>query len=603
MFLEFGGGTLHNMSYQLAMDFTLPISGVVLISPGYCFRRAGIVQKAVIEKIGSTEIHNIEQMIALLSETKCGAILPVKFFYLSEKNAKHVVLVEADFKWFLFQRWDRDIHGIWKISSLSYPKESHQLTGISTTIPQVSNPLSAKFAPSFVMVRFATPYQLNGLTVGSFVGTGVILDSLRGIVLVDKCTVPYSLGDITVIIAGSIEIRGSVLIEHPLHGFTLIRYDPEQLGTTPLKAIEFSDTPLQVGDHCSFVGLNGAGNIITFSSDVTQIEPIRIPVAPRYRETNMMRIYLGNDVRNIGGVLCGVDGKVQALWLIFAVGKADETKEASIGISIDTVVDCLTRVQSCLDEGKEFSVQSLELELFPVPIFQARHHGLSPEWADKLQEHDNNRQVLQILRSVAGSPASKVFQEGDLLLALNRQVISRFREVEMISQDLEEVNVTIWRNNSEISFDVKTVQLTGCVLKWLLLWSGAFIQESFRDLMLLKQKIPSGVYIGRFFCGSPAESYNLKAKIWITEVNGKKTPNLKSFLEAIQEHPVSSFIRLKTVDFANKKNLITLLPNTAYWPTVLFTSHANSWSSQVVQRSDFITNNPNAETEPPTDIL
>jgi pro-apoptotic serine protease NMA111 len=291
-FIEFGGGAFHNTSYQLAVNYSIPISGVVLAIPGYCFRRAGITSQAMIEKIGTTPITDLDTFQSVISSSKCGSFLTVKYYYLSEKNSKHVGLVQVDFKWFLFQRWHRDIEGIWRIRSLAHCKEKFQLVGNSTTIPQLSNSLASSFGSSLVMVKFATPYQLSGLSSSSFLGAGIILDSQRGIILVDKCTVPYSLGDITVIIAGSIEIQASVIIEHPLHSFTLIRYDPEQLGNTPLKAIEISEIPLQVGDHCSFVGLNHAGNIITFSSDVTQIEPIRIPPAPRFRETNMLGIYL-----------------------------------------------------------------------------------------------------------------------------------------------------------------------------------------------------------------------------------------------------------------------------------------------------------------------
>ena len=81
-----------------------------------------------------------------------------------------------------------------------------------------------------------------------------------------------------------------------------------------------------------------------------------------------------------------------------------------------------------------------------------------------LQEHDSKRQVLQIKRTVATSPASKLFIEGNILLAICGEIVSRFREVEKkITESLESVTVIIWRDGVEHTIQVETVVHLGRV--------------------------------------------------------------------------------------------------------------------------------------------
>ena len=65
-------------------------------------------------------------------------------------------------------------------------------------------------APSLVVVTFDLPYTVSGVADRHYYGTGLIVDTERGLVVVDRNTVPVAIGDVTVTFAGSLEVRAKV---------------------------------------------------------------------------------------------------------------------------------------------------------------------------------------------------------------------------------------------------------------------------------------------------------------------------------------------------------------------------------------------------------
>ena len=62
------------------------------------------------------------------------------------------------------------------------------------------------------------------------------------------------------------------------------------------------------------------------------------------------------------------------------------------------------------------------------------------------EQHDpDRRQVLKILRLVAGAPAAVQLKAGDLLLSIDGQTVNTYRQVEKLSQS-SQVELTVWRD-------------------------------------------------------------------------------------------------------------------------------------------------------------
>ncbi len=79
--------------------------------------------------------------------------------------------------------------------------------------------------------------------------SGVVVDAARGLVVVDRNTVPVAVGDVLVTVAASIEIPAKIVFLHPIHNFAVIQYNVEAIGDTPMRSAALSSSPVAVRVH------------------------------------------------------------------------------------------------------------------------------------------------------------------------------------------------------------------------------------------------------------------------------------------------------------------------------------------------------------------
>ena len=111
-----------------------------------------------------------------------------------------------------------------------------------------------RVTPSLVRVLFDIPYQIDGVAGLKYIGAGVVVDAKRGLVLVDRNTVPVALGDVRVEFACTVEVAATARFLHPTHNFAVVEYDPAAIDGDCVASAELSASPLEVGEECTFVG-------------------------------------------------------------------------------------------------------------------------------------------------------------------------------------------------------------------------------------------------------------------------------------------------------------------------------------------------------------
>jgi len=572
-FLQFGDAIVNNLSYQQARHYNREVSGVYVANPGYLLSKSAIPRGAVITEFGGEPIGNIDDLAKALDELADGSRAQVRFVTMDSPQNSAVRAFEMDRVWFPVMRCARDdITGVWPCEELGAGPDREPPQVGSTKLTKYDDPRVAAIAASLVVVTFDLPYTVSGVADRHYYGTGLIVDKKRGLVLVDRNTVPVAIGDVTVTFAGSLEVDATVEQLHPLHNLAIVSYDPKSIGDTPVREAKFNTAPLQSGDDVLVVGIKGDHQLVHQESTVSAVGPLLLPLSRtlRFRDSNIEGINLVNPM-DVDGVLVDKRGRVAALWSSFAVQSGGESAQFNRGIGADLVTDFVDVVRN------DRTYYSLEAEFGYAPLFAARNLGVDEEWIAKLEENNPvYRRALSVTRLVAGTPAAKQLKNGDFVLAIDGKVVTSFRDVEKAVQK-PSVTVTVWRNDEAKDIAVETVVLDGDGIDRAISWAGALLQDPHRAMAAQRGIEPDGVYIAFFSYGSPATRYGLWAGRRLVEVDEMPTPNLQAFVDAIAGKEDQESVRLKTVTWNGAVEVITLKLDNQYWPAYEIRRTENGW--------------------------
>ena len=573
-YIEFGDAIVNKLSYQQARHYNRAVRGVYVANPGYLLSKAAIPRGAVITEMDGKQIDDLEDFEASLAELADGERALVRFVTMENPRNPIVRLLEMNRVWFPARRCSRDdTAGYWPCRELADGPPPKPPESGSTRLTRYSDPIVREIAPSLVVVTFDLPYTLSGVADRHYYGTGLIVDKQRGYVLVDRNTVPIAIGDVTITFAGSLEVRGKIEQLHPLHNFAIVSYDPASIGDTPVREATFNTTPLNPGDDVWVVGIKADHQLIHQESSVSSVDPLRLPLSRtlRFRDTNIEGITLVNAPTDVDGVLVDSKGRVAATWSSFVLQSGTDLTQINRGVGSDVVKQFVETVR----EGRPF--YSLEAEFVYAPLFAARKMGVDESWVKRLEDKDPlRRRALSITRIVAGTPAAELLQNGDVILAIDGEVVTSYRELENAVQK-PEVTVTLWRVDQVHEINIKTAALDGRGIDRAISWAGALLQDPHRAMAAQRGVEPEGVYVAYFSYGSPATRYGLWAGRRVMEVNETPTPDLQSFIDAVEGLQHRESVRLKTLTWNGTAEVITLKLDIRYWPAYEIRRRDDGW--------------------------
>src|ERR1700694_5350274 len=327
-YIEFGEAVVHTLSYQQARHFNVPIKGVYIANPGYVFGSAGIPRAALISSFNGKKVDNLTDFAAALADLADGARALVRYVTLEDPRGTQLKVI----------RMDRG------------------------SVP--ARPCIDRLAPSLVMVNFDMPSSVSGVTEKNYHGTGVIVDAERGLVAIDRNTVPIAMGDVRITFAGTVEGPGKVVFVHPLHNLAVVAYDPKAIGTTPVRAATLLTKPLSAGDDVWVVGQRADSKILSQKTQISSVDVVSFPLSRtlRFRDSNLEVVSLINPPGDYDGVLADEKGNVLALWSSFAFESQREPEQVNRGMPAELVSEMIGVVADGRPlysfEG-EFNVQSL----------------------------------------------------------------------------------------------------------------------------------------------------------------------------------------------------------------------------------------------------
>ncbi|PPS11100.1 hypothetical protein GOBAR_AA09549 [Gossypium barbadense] len=447
-----------------------------------------------------------------------------------------------------------------------------------------------------------------------------------------------------------------VVFLHPVHNYALVAYDPSTLGPVGASVVRAAEllpgrfyilqllcglvighiitvyvSPMQPepalrrGDSVYLVGLSRSLQATSRKSVVTNpCAALNIASAdcPRYRATNMEVIELDTDFGStFSGVLTDEHGRVRAIWGSFSTQlkfgcNTSEDHQFVRGIPAYAISQVLDKIIAgangppLLINGVKRPmplVRILEVEFYPTLLSKARSFGLSDDWIQALVKKDPvRRQVLRVKGCLAGSKAENLLEQGDMVLAVNKEPVTCFRDIENACQALDNgdnsgnLNMTIFRQGREIDLLVGTDVRDGNGTARVINWCGCIVQDphpAVRALGYLPEE-GHGVYVARWCHGSPVHRYGLYALQWIVEINGKPTPDLDAFVNVTKVTLVASFsfvelehgefVRVRTVHLNGKPRVLTLKQDLHYWPTweLRFDPEIAIWHRRMIKTLD-----------------
>jgi S1-C subfamily serine protease len=406
----------------------------------------------------------------------------------------------------------------------------------------------------------------------------LIVDKERGYVVVDRNTVPVAIGDVTVTFAGSLEVKAKVEQLHPLHNLAIVSYDPASIGDTPVKEAIFNPETVSAGDQLWVVGIKGDHQLVHQESVVSNVEPLMLPLSRtlRFRDSNIEGIDLVNAPTDVDGVLVDKRGRVAAMWSSFSIQSGGDGAQINRGVGADLVMEFVDIVRN----GKPF--YSLEAEFVYAPLFAARNMGVEEEWIARLEQNNPvHRRALSVTRIVAGTPTAKLLQNGDMVLAVDGNVVTSFRALEKAVQK-PEVVVTVWRAGEALEIKTETTVLDGRGIDRAVSWAGALLQDPHRAMAAQRGVDQKGVYVAFFSYGSPATRYGLWAGRRVVEVDETPTPDLQTFVETVSGKQDQTSVRLKTVTWNEAVEVITLKLDNQYWPAYEIRRTDDGWKRSTI---------------------
>src|SRR5437588_86566 len=296
-YAEFGDAVVNTMSYQQARHFNVPTRGVYIANPGYVFGAAGIPRGALILELEGKKTDTLKDFEAGIAQLANGEHATVRYITIDDPNNTDLRALRMDRLWFPARHCDRDdAKGLWDCQPLPAGSQPKPEPVSSTAFPHFKDPRLNALAPSLALVTFDMPYSVSGITERNYHGTGLVVDAQRGLVVVDRNTVPVAIGDVTITFGGTVQVPGRVVYIHPQHNLAVVAYDPALIGATPVKSAHLAPRELTAGEPVWVVGLGADSQMHARRTEIAGIDPLELPLSRtmRFRDSNLETVQLVN---------------------------------------------------------------------------------------------------------------------------------------------------------------------------------------------------------------------------------------------------------------------------------------------------------------------
>jgi len=618
-FLEIGGATFHDLSYQIARNHNCELgTGVFCAASGFLLWSSWS-RDFLVTSVDGKPTKTLDQFVDVLRALPDRKRIPVMTRPLGKSDG-HVMMVDMDRHFFLaaiFERCDRT--GSWT------RKELEAAPAEEAEEPPATSPASDaeasdeeeddvetialdKIKSALVNVVCRLPYSVYGNTSASnYSGVGLIVTADPvPLVVFDRTAVPTEMLDIRLTVSNK-SFPGKVVY---LGAFTLVTFErkllPEDV-TVPT----WDEVPLKVRDEVKVIGLTSDQLLVTKDSSICSIGMnfnTKQSNPPRHRLINVENINVLESPSCWGGVIVRKPPTPTSIHKVSAFFMAVSSQNRSgddvcwtQGCDIQRYIMPVVRKIHESTGGTPMAVEpptrDLGIEFADLPLSTVSTMGLSDRRfkgfvraAKKFRGNPRPLVVETRLRPLApGTDEEATLKIADVVLEIEAKPIYRVSELTELDLDhKEQVEVIVLRGRQEVKLIVPTVaswpssggtivQFFGAILHST---HGAALEQVSSNAALVPLDSP-GVYVGGVSYGSPALD-NIRPTHWILEVDGAAVDSIEDVLSLVKEKrwKQGDYVRVKQVSRKGITSLVSVKVDERFWPTLCWTKDtANADSS------------------------
>ncbi|PWA54562.1 degP protease 7 [Artemisia annua] len=321
----------------------------------------------------------------------------------------------------------------------------------------------AKVVPAVVVLRTTAGRAFDTESAGSSYATGFVVDKARGIILTNRHVVKPGPVVAEAMFVNREEIPVYPIYRDPVHDFGFFRYDPAAIQFLSYEEIPLAPDAACVGLEIRVVGNDSGEKISILAGTLARMDRD----APHYKKDGY------NDFNTFymqaaSGTKGGSSGSPVVDWQGRAIALNAGCKSSSAS-AFFLPLERVVRALSFLQKGRDSSQDKWKAVTIPRGTLQAtfvhkgfdetRRLGLQSE-TEQLVRHASplsETGMLVVDSVVPGGPANKHLEPGDVVVRMNKEVLTQFLKMETLLDDNVGQNVELELERGGIPL---TVQLT-----------------------------------------------------------------------------------------------------------------------------------------------
>ncbi|KAF2157822.1 putative nuclear serine protease HtrA2/Nma111 [Myriangium duriaei CBS 260.36] len=390
-----------------------------------------------------------------------------------------------------------------------------------------------KVITSVVSIHFCqtAPFDTDGAYASE--ATGFVVDAENGYIMTNRHVVGSGPFWGYCIFDNHEECDVHPVYRDPVHDFGILRFDPKAIKYMPLHALSLRPDLAKIGAEIRVVGNDAGEKLSILSGVISRLDRN----APEYGEgycdfnTNYIQAAAAASGGSSGSPVVNIDGHVVALQ---AGGRADGAA-TDYFLPLDRPLRALEHVI----RGDAVTRGSIQTQWLIKPFDECRRLGLTSNWESETRKQfpkETGMLVAEVI--LPKGPADAKLEEGDVLIKVNDELLTRFIRLDEILDESVggQVKVLVQRGGDDVEVTVDVGDLHAITPdRFVSVCGASFHSLSYQQARYYVVALEgNGVY-----CCHASGSWSLDSGHgWLVQsVDNQPTPNLDSFIDVVKQIP------------------------------------------------------------------